>query len=72
VHRLGHLGHSVLFGFKFGPSVFGKNPGYAVAALIAKSHGHVILIIRHPLSFLIVLTLPPVFSRQFIPAPDSS
>ena len=32
VHRLGHLGHSVLFGFKFGPSVFGKNPGYAVAA----------------------------------------
>ena len=33
VHRLGHLGHSVLFGFKFSPSVFRKNPGYAVAAL---------------------------------------
>jgi hypothetical protein len=39
VHRLGHLGHSVLFGFKFGPSVFGKNPGYAVAA----QHGKLVI-----------------------------
>ena len=41
VHRLGHLGHSVLFGFKFGPSVFGKNPGYAVAAPDRHAINHV-------------------------------